>query len=165
MPLQKLGIGIKNITETERFLNKITKSEGLGPCGDCWEWTAGLDGKGYGAFAVKGRMVQAHKYSYSLFKGSIPDGLFVLHSCDNRKCVNPKHLSLGTNADNVHDMLSKGRQNHQLVKVCPKGHFYDAINTLITKQGRVCRICKKEAAAKYFRVKQSHKEINIHEQF
>jgi hypothetical protein len=91
-----------------RFLShivgKFTKDE-------CWEWDGAIfKGSGYGQFgSVKSGVFTAHRYSYQLFKGQIPDGMFVCHSCDNRKCFNPSHLWLGTPKDNVQDMVKKGR--------------------------------------------------------
>lgn len=75
----------------------------------CIEWTGVLMPNGYGQFSVLNRHVYAHRFSYELHKGSIPDGLCVLHSCDNRGCVNPDHLSLGTKLDNAQDARSRGR--------------------------------------------------------
>lgn len=87
-----------------RFLSKVKRAES-----GCHEWQAGLARGGYGKFQL-GRTMHAHKAAFLLFKGSIPSGMCVMHSCDNRLCVNPDHLSLGTNADNVRDMDSKNRR-------------------------------------------------------
>ena len=90
-----------------RFWAKVEKTA------SCWLWTGSKRSKGYGAFVYKSgsQTVQgrAHRFSYELHKGPIPDGLFVLHRCDTPACVNPDHLFTGTNKDNVEDMVSKGR--------------------------------------------------------
>ncbi len=91
-------------SDIERFWAKVDKS------GDCWEWTGGRQGKGYGSFWLKNSMRPAHRISWELHNGSIPDGLYVLHKCDNRICINPKHLFLGTNQENMTDRNLKGRQ-------------------------------------------------------
>lgn len=85
----------------ERFWAKVDKT------GDCWNWTS--VGKRYGQFSVGGKLLLAHRVSWSLSNGPIPDGLHVLHRCDNGKCVNPEHLFLGTHFDNMRDKVSKGR--------------------------------------------------------
>ena len=88
----------------ERFWSKVKKQ----PNG-CWEWQAAKTRLGYGRFAPEGTTVKAHRVSFELCKGPIPDGMHVMHSCDNPPCVNPEHLSLGSNQDNVNDREAKGR--------------------------------------------------------
>lgn len=77
--------------------------------GPCWIWTGGTNADGYGRIGRAGTKILAHRFSWELHNGPVPDGFHVLHHCDNPPCPNPAHLFLGTDADNVHDMLSKGR--------------------------------------------------------
>jgi hypothetical protein len=98
----------------ERFWIKVDKSStSILPGVDtpCWNWTAGLRSKitRYGAFKFNNKTVDAHRVAFELQKGPIPDGLLVLHKCDNRICVRGDHLFLGTHLDNVQDMSNKGR--------------------------------------------------------
>jgi len=82
------------------------------PNSGCWLWLGGLTGSGYGRFYLDGVGVQAHRYSWELHNGrSIPDGLEGCHICDNRPCVNPEHIFVGTQSDNLQDMVRKGRDN------------------------------------------------------
>ena len=82
--------------------------------GDCWEWTASKDEKGYGYIGVPDdagdfHTKKAHRITYEFFVGPIPEGMHVLHHCDNPSCVNPDHLYAGSNADNVRDREERGR--------------------------------------------------------
>lgn len=85
-----------------RFFSRVTTS------GHCWTWSGRINADGYGVFWVNGKTARAHRYSYELHKGPIGDSV-VMHSCDNTRCVRPDHLSLGTQADNVADRVSKKR--------------------------------------------------------
>ena len=85
-------------SEVDYIVNKET---------NCWEWQLSIKKNGYGSY----RGGYAHREYYQDFKGNIPDGMIVMHKCDNRRCVNPDHLVLGTTKDNIHDMLNKGRGN------------------------------------------------------
>lgn len=91
----------------ERFEAKWKRDAKTG----CWLWQASFAGKGYGQIRVPGtrRNVYAHRLSYELYKGPIPPGAQLLHSCDNPACVNPAHLSVGSSGDNHQDMKAKGR--------------------------------------------------------
>lgn len=76
----------------------------------CWEWQFTKSGTGYGVIELRKKLLGVHVVSYMLWRGENPQGLFVLHRCDNRVCCNPDHLFLGTNQDNIDDKVSKGRQ-------------------------------------------------------
>lgn len=86
-----------------RFWEHVQKSDG------CWEWQGARDGGGYGYFSSGSGRVRAHRFSYTLANGPIPDGLYVCHTCDNPPCVRLDHLWLGTRADNNRDRDRKGR--------------------------------------------------------
>ncbi len=98
----------------ERFWSHVDRSDSNG----CWEWRACLHKDGYGSFGLfspRRRSVLAHRFSWELHRGPIPDRLCVLHDCpggDNPACVNPAHLWIGTDEDNNHDKELKGRANH-----------------------------------------------------
>lgn len=91
----------------DRLWSKVNKTKG------CWEWQGAKSGFGYGVIGVyvngARKLQKTHRVSWTLKYGDIPDGMCVLHKCDNPKCVNPDHLFLGSYADNVHDCIDKGR--------------------------------------------------------
>ena len=90
----------------DRLLSKVNNTNS----NECWEWTAKTAVAGYGRLTVDKKSILAHRLSYELFKGKIPEDFCVCHTCDNRKCINPDHLWLGTKSDNTKDMYSKNRQ-------------------------------------------------------
>jgi len=87
----------------KRFLSKV-EIDGSG----CWLWTAYLN-DGYGMFSIANKMRRAHRLSYEMLVGEIPDGMLVLHSCHTKHCVNPNHLRVGTQLENMRDMFDAGR--------------------------------------------------------
>ena len=87
----------------QRFWDKVEKTD------ECWNWT-GCISSDHGQFQDIGKVIGAHVFSWKLHNGEIQKGMFVLHRCDNGKCVNPDHLFLGTQADNIQDMIKKGRR-------------------------------------------------------
>jgi hypothetical protein len=116
-------------TLEERFWEKVQTGAG------CWEWLAVRDRRGYGQLGVNGKTRKAHRLSWEINNGPIPDGLFVCHHCDNPGCVRPSHLFLGTHQDNMRDMIEKGR-----------GHGYTFLSSaerdwvrFLWERGRVVR--------------------------
>lgn len=137
----------------ERFWAKVDKS------GECWEWLAHKTDCGYGRISIGGEMLSAHRVSWSIHFGPIPPGLCVCHKCDNKLCVNPSHLFLGTITDNNRDKSAKGRHHNQKTH-CIRGHEFTPENTAIYADVRnatgVVRRCR-ECYRQYDRAKTERK--------
>jgi hypothetical protein len=116
---------------SDNFWSKVNKTEG------CWNWTGGQNGNGYGLFKISltRKNMTAHRMSYTLANGKIPDGQWVLHKCDNRVCVNPDHLFLGDAAANVADMDAKGRRKNS-----PQKHEQNGCAVLDSDKVKVMRL-------------------------
>ena len=127
-----------------RFWSKVDKSCSSG----CWKWLATLSGAGYGQFRVHSRWVGAHRVSWQLSYGDIPEGKLVLHKCDVKNCVNPDHLYIGTHPDNREDSMLRDSNSlpHRRVfyagEICLMRNLREAgyIHSLIGKIFRTPRV-------------------------
>jgi hypothetical protein len=126
----------------------------------CWAWTGASSAPPqhdarYGTFRVAGKMRKAHRIAYLLTYEEDPGAAEVLHSCDNTLCVRPDHLSLGTHADNMHDMITKGRARGRSAANrgkthCDKNHSLSGTNLYIKPNGeRQCRRCRNDASNRF----------------
>jgi hypothetical protein len=116
----------------------------------CWQWKGAANDSGYGYFGFEGKMQLAHRVSYQIFNGGIAPGLHVCHSCDNRLCVRPDHLWLGTAKNNMNDRDAKGRstKDRHFKPHCSRGHPWTA-ETTFRNGGPHCRICNRERAKEW----------------
>lgn len=125
----------------ERFMESFEPVTESG----CWIWMKTVFHDGYGQIKRDGKTSRAHRLSYELFSGPIPADMCVLHKCDVRACVNPAHLFLGTNADNMADKIAKGRQSRQAGS--------DRYNAKLTEQNvveiRKSRLSQRDIARKF----------------
>lgn len=131
-------------------------------CG-CWLWTGATFKTGYG-FIVKREdqsKTLAHRWAWELLRGPIPAGMFLCHKCDVRNCVNPDHLFVGTQQDNVNDMWKKGRaKSPDRKEKCKNGHPLDGDNLYSYRGHRSCLTCR-TAAAKRFTLKKNGGRVFI----
>jgi len=133
-----------------RFIEKVAWG-----MGECWYWVAGTDESGYGRMGMRRYFGEnkAHRISYRLFKGSIPEKMVVMHTCDVRSCVNPDHLVLGTQKENVLDMTIKGRgvypqmfgPNNPMAKLTTE-------SVKLIKEMKLNNVMTQKEIAQYFRV-------------
>jgi hypothetical protein len=122
-----------------RFESKFIVTPG------CWPWQNSRDTSGYGLFLLNRKQCKAHRVSYEMYVGPIPDGLHVLHSCDNPRCVNPDHLSVGTNLENMQDRERKGRGVRQF----GEKHHNSKLTTSEAKAIRADQRKQRDIAAEY----------------
>jgi hypothetical protein len=125
-----------------RFWSKVVKTEA------CWVRTGTALPKGYTKIWWNGSMKLAHRVSWMIHFGPIPESMMVLHTCDNPPCVRPDHLFLGTNQTNMTDMISKGRHHYSVRTHCKNGHEFAVHGQLRRYHGkrgsgwrRVCMAC------------------------
>lgn len=143
------------LSTINRFWLHVDRKEGA-----CWNWTGGTNNQGYGRFEIffrdQRQRVFAHRLSYVMANGGDIHDLVVMHSCDNPRCVNPDHLSVGSQRDNVLDCIGKGRADLSGLEIgrslpsgggnrgkthCKRGHEFTEANTYRDGKGRRCREC------------------------
>ena len=120
----------------KKFMAKVTKTK------TCWIWQGCLTHNGYGQLRRNNKSWLAHRYSYVLFKGSIPNGMVLDHLCRVRNCVNPEHLEPVTNRENLLRGIP-GNKTH-----CPHGHEYTQENSAYYKNYKYCKTCNRQRAAR-----------------
>lgn len=156
----RVDMAISDPTAVERFWPKVLKSDG------CWLWQGCVQGNGYARFRAGGRTVYAHRFSYELHNGPIPEGLMLDHLCRTPRCVRPDHLEAVTNRENtvrglgplVNTISPQARAAAWAINRnkthCAKGHAYDAENTRYCPDGsRRCAQCCRDRARAHWRRK------------
>lgn len=121
-----------------RFEAKYITGEELD---DCWKWIAGKTSDGYGQFRIGRTVFRAHRISYTLIKGDVPNGLTLDHKCRNRSCVNPNHLETVTSSENTLRGEGAGAR-HKRKTHCIHGHEFSPDNTRIDGRRRICLACR-----------------------
>jgi hypothetical protein len=147
------------VTPIERLMSKVRVDGIFG----CWVWTAAKSGSGYGQIFYRGRQQNAHRVAYQLLVGAITPGLELDHLCRNRPCVNPAHLEPVTSSENKRRSPLTGRGRHAnrpggnngngLRTACRQGHAFTPANTYQRADGRRCRTCNRDSAARTQKVR------------
>lgn len=140
----------------EKFLQKVEKTE------SCWLWIGNKRNKNrdsYGVMSFLGKKVDTHRIAYILFKGSIPDGMYVCHTCDVKLCVNPDHLWLGTQQQNMQDAKKKGRL------VIPEGRRFTDGNKPLNRVQSEEQVKQMKIALKNMTIAQVAKQFKVKESF
>jgi hypothetical protein len=147
--------GCPHISDAE-YLAKLKAKCTITESG-CWDFNGfvhpsrGMEHRGprwgYGTMSYRGNAMRTHKIAYTVTRGPIPKGMYVMHTCDLPRCCNPDHVKLGTPGDNSRDAAAKGRSDRQWQTHCGRGHEFTAENTLFRdnkrKRGRLCKICNR----------------------
>lgn len=140
--------------EPWRFWSKVERADN-----GCWQWMGGRTTNGYGSclnYLEQGeqrKTIHAHRLSWLIAHGSIPDGLQIDHLCRNRLCVNPGHLEPVTQRENLHRGDTMAAHNASKTH-CKSGHAFSEANTRQTATGRICRQCNRDAQREWRRVHQ-----------
>ena len=139
------GVAAKNTIKN--FWNGVDKSGGPEAC---WPWTRGTGSvTGYGMITWHGKTIGTHRLAFTLTHGPIPKGFWILHSCDNRPCCNPKHLRIGTNKENVEDRMKRGRQPSMLGEAGPRAKLTEKQVRYIRQNYPNSGILQRELAAMF----------------
>ena len=133
------------IKVTEYLIKRLSSNYEVDQETGCYNYTGRKNQKGYGIVTASGKVVRAHRASYTCFIGPIENGLHVLHSCDNPSCINPKHLRTGTNGDNIADKVARKRAVRTHCRKC--GEKY----TLTDSGNRRCAPCDKKYREKNYK--------------
>lgn len=139
-----------SLTPEERFWQKVEVDSSTG----CWNWIGSLS-SGYGQFRGHGTSACAHRFSFEMHKGPIPDGYVIDHECCNRKCVNPDHLRAVTPGRNCTLTAERGRSSRWRATQthCKRGHELAGENVLVNGVGRACRECGRMHARAHYHKK------------
>lgn len=125
-----------DVAHAPRFWGRVDRT------GDCWMWQGARQGNGYGVLSWHCARRPAHRVAFRLANGAEPEGLEVLHSCDEPRCVNPSHLRAGTHAENMMDVSLHGYHHGAVKTHCPRGHAYEGANLAVWSGRRNCRTCR-----------------------
>lgn len=123
-----------------RIESRVVKTEA-----GCWEWQGTFTKNGYPDINFRGKNWRGNRLALTLWKEPVPKGMDACHTCDNRKCLNPDHLWIGTRHQNLLDCLNKGRHYRAELTHCERGHPFNEENTYYVPNGRSCRACHRGA--------------------